>query len=46
MKRLNESILIILIISIPAGYTLWDMRQAKHMAAADLGLPGFPPSKK
>ncbi len=31
MKRLERSLVIVLLIAIPAGYVLWDMRQAKRM---------------
>lgn len=33
-KRLKKSVvIIILLIALPIGYTLWDMRLARHMAA-------------
>jgi hypothetical protein len=33
MERLKKYFVVILFITLPMGYTLWDMRQAKHMAA-------------
>ena len=36
MKRVKRC-LVVLLIAIPAGYTLWDLRQAKSMAAYACG---------